>query len=202
MQGLSADALGELVEKVKSGDVEAFRQLYDHFGTKIVNYIYRLTGSRAEAEDLAQDTFVLAFNKIQTLQENSKFQSWLFRIAQNNVYQRYRGKQPQVESLDVDDEGGQTFEARKLASSEKGPEEQILAEELHEVVRKVISELPPKYREVFILSAIQHLSYQEICEIVGRSLASVKSDIHRARVFVRDRVKEYLGENYGMSGML
>ena len=77
-----------------------------------------------------------------------------------------------------------------------------MARELDGIINKVISELPAKYREVFVLSALHRLSYQEISEIVGRSLAAVKSDIHRARVTVRDRIKTYLGENYGMSGLL
>ncbi|MDA2939236.1 RNA polymerase sigma factor, partial [Acidobacteria bacterium AH-259-A15] len=69
------------------------------------------------------------------------------------------------------------------------------------VIEQVISQLPDKYKEVFVLSAIHKLSYKEISEIVGRSLASVKSDIHRARVEVRDKIKTYLGENYGMSNL-
>ncbi len=192
--------LAELVGRVKAGDVEAFRQLYDVYGRKIVNYIYRLTGSRAEAEDLAQDTFVLAFNKIGSLKDDRKFQSWLFRIAQNNVYQKYRGKRPHFESID-DEEGPELSNLDQLESSSRNPEDRVLSTELQERIQEAIGELPEKYREVFVLSALHRLSYQDISEIVGRSLASVKSDIHRARVAVRDKVKNYLGDNYGMSSL-
>ena len=197
----SADELDELIGRVKEGDVDAFRRVYDVYGKRIVNYVYRLTGSRAEAEDLTQDTFVQAFRKIKSLKDNRKFQSWLFRIAQNNVYQQYRGTRPHLQSIDQED-AMELSDVQKLATPSKNPEQSILAGELKDVIDRLVNELPVKYREVFVLAAIQRMSYQEISETVGRSLASVKSDIHRARIFVRDRVKDYLGENYGMSDLL
>lgn len=197
---LSGDQLEDLVSRIKNGEVDAFQKIYAHYGKKITNYIYRMTGSRAEAEDLTQDTFVLAYKKIHTLKDNRKFQSWLFRIAQNNVYQKYRGKRPHFESIDQD-EGPGLSEIQKLSSADKSPEDRILSGELQNLVGRAIDELPEKYREVFVLSALHKLSYQEISEIVGRSLASVKSDIHRARVSVRNQIKSYLGDNYGMSNL-
>ncbi|MFZ0426998.1 MAG: sigma-70 family RNA polymerase sigma factor [Acidobacteriota bacterium] len=190
--------LSALVRGAQRGDIDDFQKLYDVFSRKILNYLYRMTGSREEAEDLAQDTFVLAFRKLDTLKEPAKIQSWLFRIAQNNVYQRYRGKRPQLESIDRE-EASELSDLQKLATPQPSPEGSVLSEELERVIAETIAELPEKYRTVFILSAVQRLSYQEISEIVDRSLASVKSDIHRARVTVRDRIKQYLGENYGMS---
>ena len=179
----------------------AFEEVYSIYGKEILSYIYRMTGSRADAEDLTQETFVSAFHKIGTLKENRKFQSWLYRIAQNKVYQRFRTRPPHHESIDAD-EGLDASDIRRLATSVKNPESSVMSKELQEVIQGVINSLPEKYREVFVLSALHRLRYQEISEIVGRSLASVKSDIHRARLTVRDRVKAYLGENYGMSGLL
>jgi RNA polymerase sigma-70 factor (ECF subfamily) len=157
-----------------------------------------MTGSRQEAEDLAQDTFVLAYRKLETLNDPRRFQSWLFRIAQNNVYQLYRGKKPVIESIDEED-SAELSDLQRLSSPRHGPEASLLSTELEDIIHAAISELPEKYKTVFVLSAIQKLSYQEISETVNRSLASVKSDIHRARVAVRDKIKEYLGENYGVS---
>ncbi len=198
---LSGDALDRLIGRVQSGEVAAFEEVYSIYGKKILGYIYRMTGSRADAEDLAQETFVSAFRKIGTLKENRKFQSWLYRIAQNKVYQRFRTRPPQHESIDAE-EGLDAADLRRLTTSTKNPESSIMSKELQDVVQRVIDSLPEKYREVFVLSAVHKLSYQEISEIVGRSLGSVKSDIHRARLKVRDRVKAYLGEDYGMSGLL
>jgi RNA polymerase sigma-70 factor (ECF subfamily) len=93
-------------------------------------------------------------------------------------------------SVDALDEEGQPI--THVADSRKNPDESFQARELEGVVHEVIGDLPEKYREVFILSAIQRLSYQEIADVVGRSLPSVKTDIHRARLEVRRRVKDYL----------
>ena len=188
---ISGEELSGTVSRAKEGHVEAFQELYELYGRKILNYIYRLTGSREEAEDLAQDTFVLAYKNLKSLKENGKFQSWLFRIAQNNVYQQYRGFRPQFQS-DLETESSEGSELQRLAAPQKGPEDRLLSDELERVVEEVIYKLPDKYKKVFVLSAVHKLSYMEISEIVGRSLASVKSDIHRARVEVREKVKKYL----------
>ncbi|MFQ5928668.1 MAG: RNA polymerase sigma factor [Acidobacteriota bacterium] len=197
---ISGEELDDAVSRAKKGNVEAFQKLYEHYGRKILNYIYRMTGSREEAEDLTQDTFILAYTNLSSLKENIKFQSWLFRIAQNNVYQKYRGKRPPMDSIQQEETPGLS-EVQKFATPQISPEDRVLSKELEQVIEQVISQLPDKYKEVFVLSAIHKLSYKEISDMVGRSLASVKSDIHRARVEVRDKIKTYLGENYGMSNL-
>ncbi len=198
---ISGEELGDLVSRAKEGRVEAFQELYGLYSRKILNYIYRLTGSREEAEDLTQDTFVLAYKNLTSLKENSKFQSWLFRIAQNNVYQKYRGTKPQFDSLD-EIEAPESSTAQRLINPHRSPEDRVLSGELEQLIEQVINQLPDKHKKVFILSAIHKLSYKEISEIVGRSIASVKSDIHRARVSVREKIKQYLREDHGMSSLL
>lgn len=184
-----------MVSKAQGGDVGAFQGLYKIYSKKILNYLYRMTGSREEAEDLAQDTFIQAYKKLSFLRDPLKIQSWLFRIAQNNVFQKYRGRQPVVESIDEHDLT-EWSELQQLTTPQMEPEAEVLSIELEEVIARAISQLPEKYRTVFVLSAIQRISYQEISGIVGRSLASVKSDIHRARILVRDKVKEYMREKH------
>lgn len=187
-----------MVRAAQDGSIDAFQRLYDGFIAKILSYLFRMTGSKDVAEDLAQDTFVLAYRKLGSLRDPALFQSWLFRIAQNNVYQRFRSKKAIVTSIDA--EGSEELsDVQKLATPLLNPEDAVMSEELQKVVERAIGELSEKYRAVFVLSAIQKLSYSEISEILGRSLGSVKSDIHRARVTVRDKIKEYLGANYGMS---
>jgi RNA polymerase sigma-70 factor (ECF subfamily) len=197
---ISGEELGDLVSRAKKGHVGAFQELYGFYSRKILNYTYRLTGSREEAEDLTQETFVLAYKNLTSLKEHGKFQSWLFRIAQNNVYQKYRGTRPQFDSLD-EIEAPESSAVQKLITPHRSPEERLLSDELEQVIQKVISQLPDKHKRVFILSAIQKLSYKEISEIVGRSLASVKSDIHRARVGVREKIRQYLREDHEMSDL-
>lgn len=183
-------ALIHLIRKAKKGDISSYQELYELFVRKVLNFIYRMVNSPEEAEDLAQETFVAVYQKLVTLKDNSKFEPWLFRIARNFVYQRYRTRLPSTVSIDTLDEDGQLV--TQLVDARKNPDETFQTEELEDVVSEVIAGLPEKYREVFVLSAIQRLSYQQIAEIVGRSLPSVKTDIHRARLEVRKRVKEYL----------
>ncbi len=178
------------IRKAKRGDIDSYQEIYEVFARKVLNFIYRMVNSPEEAEDLAQETFVAVYQKIGTLKDDSKFEPWLFRIARNFVYQRYRTRSPSTVSIDALDENGQ--QVTQLVDTRKNPDEAYQTIELEDVVADVIAGLPEKYREVFILSALQHLSYQQIAEIVGRSLPSIKTDIHRARLEVRKRVKEYL----------
>jgi len=182
--------LAKWIEQAQKGDIEAFQRIYDLCSRKVLNFIYRMVASIEEAEDLTQETFVTVYQKLGSLKDDAKFEPWLFRIARNYVYQKYRRRSPATVSVDSRDEAGRT--ATELVDERKGPQEAFQADELERVVRDVILDLPEKYREVLVLSAIHNLSYQEIAEIVGRSLPSVKTDIHRARLQVRKRVKEYL----------
>jgi RNA polymerase sigma-70 factor, ECF subfamily len=178
------------VGKAKRGDVASYKEIYDTFARKVLNYIYRMVNSPEEAEDLTQETFVAVYQKLRTLRDNGKFEPWLFCIARNFVYQKYRTRAPASVSIDELDEDGRTV--TQLVETRKNPDEVFQAGELDDVVSEVIAGLPEKFREVFVLSALQDLSYHKIAEIVGRSLPSVKTDIHRARLEVRKRVKDYL----------
>jgi RNA polymerase sigma-70 factor (ECF subfamily) len=183
-------ALAEWVKQAKKGDINSYQKVYDLFAHKVLNFVHRMVNSVDEAEDLTQETFIAVYQKLGSLRDNNKFEPWLFRIARNFVYQSYRNRQPATVSADAVDEDGQPL--TQLTDARKNPDEAFQSRELDEVVGKVISSLPEKYREVFVLSAVHRLSYQEIADIVGRSLPSVKTDIHRARLEVRRHVKEYL----------
>ncbi len=184
------ESLARWIQDAKGGDIDAYQRIYELSARKVLNFIYRMVNSVEEAEDLTQETFVTVYQKLNSLKDDTRFEPWLFRIARNLVYQRYRSRPPASMSLDVLDEDGQP--SMQPVDTRKNPDEAFLSEELETVVGEVINRLPTKYREVFVLSAIKNLSYQEIADIVGRSLPSVKTDIHRARLEVRKMVKGYL----------
>ena len=178
------------IQRAQKGDIGSYQNIYDSFARKVLNFIYRMVHSLEEAEDLTQETFVAVYQKLGTLQDSDKFEAWLFRIARNFIYQRYRKRAPAAVSIDAPSEDGRLM--TELVDGRKNPDEEYQTQELEGVISHVIADLPEKYREVFVLSALQHLSYQQIADIVGRSVPSVKTDIHRARLEVRDSVKKYL----------
>jgi RNA polymerase sigma-70 factor, ECF subfamily len=178
------------IQRAQKGDIGSYQNIYDSFARKLLNFVYRMVHSLEEAEDITQETFVAVYQKLGTLQDIDKFEAWLFRIARNFIYQRYRKRAPAAVSIDAPSEDGRLM--TELVDSRKNPDEEYQTQELEGVITNVIAELPEKYREVFVLSALQQLSYQQIADIVGRSLPSVKTDIHRARLEVRDSVKKYL----------
>jgi RNA polymerase sigma-70 factor, ECF subfamily len=182
--------LRQWVRKAKKGDVESFQEIYGAYVHKVLNFIYRMVNSPEEAEDLTQETFVAVYQKLKDLKDIEKFEPWVFRIARNFVYQRYRAHSPSTISIDeLNDDG---LAVTQLVETGKNPDEAFQAGELEDIVENAIAGLPGKYREVFVLSALQHLNYQQIADIVRRSLPSVKTDIHRARLEVRQHVKDYL----------
>jgi RNA polymerase sigma-70 factor, ECF subfamily len=182
--------LKQWIGKAKKGDVASYQEIYRVYVSKVLNFIYRMVNSPEEAEDLTQETFVAVYQNFRTLKDIEKFEPWLFRIARNFVYQRYRTRSPL--SVSIEELGDNGLTATQLIETRKNPDETFQMDELEDIVADAIKSLSEKYREVFVLSALQNLSYQQIAEIVGQSLPSVKTDIHRARLEIRKRVKDYL----------
>jgi RNA polymerase sigma-70 factor, ECF subfamily len=181
-----------LVREAQNGDREAFRAIYECYGPRIYNFLCRLLGSRHEADDATQQTFMIALNRLGSLRDPDLLESWIYRIARNEVYQKYRRKQ--VESLE--DEDSKLFAERAEDQHLNGqPEKTFLNDELKEALQSALNNLPLKLREVFILAVVDEMSYKDISEIVGRSLLSVKTDIYRARLMTKDKLSRYIADN-------
>ena len=184
----------KLVAEAQNGDGKAFQALYEHFAPRIYNFLFRLLGSRDEAEDVAQQTFLIALRQLGTLRDAAQVESWIYRIARNEVYLKFRRKK--ALSLEDEDSG---IEVEKLEEIRlhANPEKLLLNEELGQRIQSVLDMLPTKLREVFILAVIQGMSYQEIAGIVGRTLLSVKTDIYRARLAIKEELRRYLAQQAG-----
>jgi RNA polymerase sigma-70 factor (ECF subfamily) len=191
---ISPEELFQVVERAQSGSVNDFQELYSLFGKPIFNFIMRLIGSPIEAEDLTQETFLKVYAELANLRDPGQFKFWLYRIARNEVYQKLRKGKRRTE-VPIDDE--ETPYVDFLADEKGGldPEQAILAGELNEVIRTSLMTLKPKYRDVFVLAVFEKMSYDDISKVVGRSLLSVKTDIYRARLAVKDAVSTYLRKN-------
>jgi RNA polymerase sigma-70 factor (ECF subfamily) len=181
-----------LVREAINGSQEAFKSIYECYSSRIHNFLYRLLGSKNEAEDATQQTFLIALLRLGTLRDPDQLESWIYRIARNEVYQKYRRKQ--ADSLE--DDGSKPFAERAPDPRLHGqPEKALLNEELAEALQSTLNSLPLKLREVFILAVVDEMSYQDISRIVGRSLLSVKTDIYRARLIVKEQLSRYMNMN-------
>jgi RNA polymerase sigma-70 factor (ECF subfamily) len=185
-----------LVGEAQNGDREAFRNIYECYGPRVYNFLCRLLGSRHEAEDATQQTFLIALHRLGSLRDPDLLESWIYRIARNEVYQKYRRKQ--VDSLEEDSLKlfAEKAEDRHLNGQ---PEKTLLNEELGEALQSALDNLPLKLREVFILAVVEEMSYKDISEIVGRSLLSVKTDIYRARLMTKDKLSRYIASSKKVS---
>jgi len=176
-----------LVEEAKKGDRAAFQSIYELFIRRIYNFLFRMLGSVEEAEDLAQQTFLVVLQQLGTLRDTSQLESWVYKIARNEVYQKFRKKRPDS----IEDEG---IDLHGIAEERAhgNPERVLLDLELDHVLQEVLNALNPKLREVFIMGVIQEMSYEEVAGIVGRSVSSVKTDVYRARIQIRDDLQKYM----------
>jgi RNA polymerase sigma-70 factor (ECF subfamily) len=185
----------QLIREIKDGNVELYSELMRRYQRKIMAFIFHmLKSSKLEllAEDLCSETFYKAYRSLHSFREmDASFSTWLYTIARNTVLSELRKGKASNVSLD---EAG--FEP--LASPESAPEQQLLRNERMAMVRDAINNLPEKQRSALILREYDQLDYQEIANILGQSVSSVKSLLFRARASVKSQLEPYFG---GVSAM-
>ncbi|PYU97180.1 MAG: hypothetical protein DMG08_00275 [Acidobacteria bacterium] len=191
---MEAHEIGRLVRAAREGDRAAFQAIYEHFVKRIYNFLFRMVGSADEAEDLTQQTFLQALRQLGRLRDAGQIESWIYRIARNEAYQKFRRKD--ADSWDDRDNERQMRKLREVRIHAQ-PDHNLMNAELGQVIQRVLDSLPAKLREVFVLAVIQGMSYQETATLVGRSLLSVKTDIYRARLLVKEELGKYTGARPG-----
>jgi len=182
----------ELVERAKAGDTAAFEQLVRQYDRQIYRTALHITQNREDAEDITQDVFFKAFQKLDQFQGNSRFSTWLVRIAVNESLMRLRKrKTAKTVSMDQDVQTDEGSIPRDFAEWRPNPEQIYSQGELGEILRKTIAGLPPGFRTVFTLRDIENLSTEETAEALGLSVPAVKSRLLRARLQLRERLSRY-----------
>jgi RNA polymerase sigma-70 factor (ECF subfamily) len=175
----------ELIERAKQGDEAAFEALYHLHKRRVYSLCLRMVSNPAQAEDLAQEAFLQLYRKIGTFRGESAFSTWLHRMTVNVVLMQLRKKGLPVVSLE------ETLEADEEAPrKEFGAKDAKLAGSVDRLeLRRAIDRLPPGYRTVFILHDVEGFEHNEIAEIVGCSIGNSKSQLHKARLKLRDFLK-------------
>jgi len=186
-----------LLEELRKGSPEAVEALFERFHGKIYGLAMSILKNESDAEEAAQDVFLTVFRKADTFQGNSALYSWIYRICVNACLMRLRGKRRQEtvsieEFMPVFTEEGQ--HAGTVDGFGKEVERKMLNKELGQVIKKHTEDLSEKYRVVFVLSDVEGLSNEETAQILGLSVPAVKSRLHRARLFLREKLTRYLQE--------
>src|SRR5262252_7207770 len=181
-----------LVAKAREGDVQAFGDLVRKYEGKIFRLAQHITQNREDAEDVLQETFLKAYEHLDQFQGNSKFYTWIVRIAVNQALMKLRKrKTDKTVSIDETIDTGEDTVAREIAAWDENPEERYSREELNEILESAVEGLAPPYRTVFVLRDIEDLSTEETAEALNLSVPAVKSRLLRARLQLREKLTRY-----------
>lgn len=189
----AADSDKVLVSRVQNGDVAAFDTLVRKYRERLYGVIYNLTSNREDAADLTQETFIKAFSSINRFKGKSAFFTWLYRIGVNTSLSHLkRNRFRRFFSLEnIQEEGSHAQILETLAAKHKS-EKGALLSELQEKLNEALQKLSPKHRTVVVLFEIEGLSHQEIADVVGCSVGTVRSRLHYAKQQLQADLKHFL----------
>jgi len=184
----------DLITQFKNGSTEAMEGIVQRYEGRIFNFVLRMCGQVQDAEDVMQETFLSAFRSLHEFREKAKLKNWLFRIASRACIKKRRKKKFEphkeipLESL-LAQKGSRGKDEIPDWSSD--PADDLLRSELKQVIEDAIRSLPPKYRLVFNLRDFNGFDTEETAEILGITTQSVKTRLHRARLYLRAKISDH-----------
>ncbi|MEK3885323.1 RNA polymerase sigma factor SigW [Paenibacillus sp. PL2-23] len=174
------------------GDQQAFAELVDLYQDKLYHMAYRMLSNRQEAEDVVQDTFLRVYKNLDRFDETLKFSTWIYRIATNLCIDRLRKRKPTY-SLDAESQEYEGLDGYSMIPSDnKTPETELILSDTQRIIHQAMESLPPKYKTVMMLRYIQDLSLQEVGDILGMPVTTIKTRVHRGREFLRKKLEHRL----------
>ncbi len=189
---IEIDDEAAIVAQARLGDAKAFTELLRRYEGKIFRLAQHITQNREDAEDVLQEAFLKAYEHLGQFQGQSKFYTWIVRIAVNQALMKLRKrKSDRSVSLDETIDTGEDTVAREIAAWDENPEQQYSREEINEILSSAIDGLAPIYRAVFVLRDVDDLSTEETAEALELSVPAVKSRLLRARLQLRDKLTRY-----------
>lgn len=188
-----------LVARAKDGDAEAFSELVSHYDRRVFRMAKQITQNDDDAEDVLQESFLKAYTHLDNFKGDSKFYTWLVRIAVNEALMKLRKRRSdRTVPLDEPIDTGEDEMVREIAVWEENPEDTYSREELATILDQAVQSLRPAYRTVFILRDIEELSIEETAQALDLSISAVKSRLLRARLQLREKLTRQFkrkGEN-------
>ena len=185
------DDEASLVASAKAGDAHAFEELVNRYERKIFRLTKHITQNDADAEDAMQDAFLKAFRHLSEFEGGSRFYTWLVRIAVNESLMRLRKRRPNHFSLDEPLKTEEESIPRQLEDWGPTPEQRYEKKEMGSILSKVIEQLEPIYRTVFVLRDVEDISTEDTAQMLGISISAVKSRLLRARLKLREMLHPY-----------
>jgi len=182
-----------VLRRVLDGDETAFAVLVRRYEAKLRVYVAQIVGTDEEARDLVQETFVRVWNNLASYDPQYRFSTWLFRIARNLAIDQLRRRRPVVPLEQGVNDEGETLELDP-ADIRRGPLGNLENRELGRAMAREIDRLPPAYRELILLRHFVGLAYNEIAELKGMPLGTVKNKLFRAHTVLRETLGEFLGQ--------
>lgn len=181
-----------LVTRARTGDAKAFSDLVDKYERKIFRLAQHITQNREDAEDVLQETFLKAYEHLDQFQGNSKFYTWIVRIAVNQALMKLRKrKADRTVSMDEGIDTGEDIVVREIAAWDEDPEQRYSRDEINDILSQAVDSLAPPYRTVFVLRDVEELSTEETAEALDLSIPAVKSRLLRARLQLRDKLTKF-----------
>jgi RNA polymerase sigma-70 factor (ECF subfamily) len=180
-----------LVAAAQAGDISAFETLVSRYERKIFRLAQNITQNREDAEDVMQEAFLKAYEHLSSFQGNSRFYTWLVRIAVNQALMKLRKRRPNQVSIDEEVNTGEDLIPREIEDWGPSPEDRYKQTEMSDILSSTIADLDPPFRIVFQLRDIEELSTEETAEALGLSVPAVKSRLLRARLKLRQKLDRY-----------
>jgi len=181
-----------LVSQAREVDKAAFSELVRSYEGKIFRLAQHVTQNREDAEDVLQETFMKAYEHLDQFKGDSKFYTWIVRIAVNQALMKLRRrKTDKTVSIDETIDTGEDTVVREIAAWDENPEQQFSRDELGSILDTAVSSLEPLYRSVFVLRDIEELSTEETAEALGLSVPAVNSRLLRARLQLREKLTRF-----------
>jgi len=184
----------ELIQAINSGRTDKFHDLVKRYEQKLYNFSLRMCRDHSDAEDMIQETFLNVFKYLKYFRYETKFKNWLYKVAASTcIKKRRKSKFAPQKELSLDDflPGNETEVPSQIPDWALMPLDKLLNQELSSTINQEILSLPKKYRLVIVLRDIEGFSTAETAQILSLSPSNVKVRLHRARLYLRDKLKGY-----------
>lgn len=190
----------DFIRRLKVRDEAALEELMAQYETKVFGLALQMTGNRQDAEEILQDVFLTVFLKIDGFRGDAKLSSWIYRVATNTALMKIR-RRSKFQEIPLEEELGPKMTEEGMIAEpaidwSRLPDEELARKELLQRIDGALAQLPPDYRSVFVLRDIEELSAEETSQILEISTAALKSRLHRARLFLRKELADYMAAHF------